>query len=164
MKITDRINQNFTQEKLIDTIAKYQLYYQLSLGVFVKETSFDQKDTMKTVQELNLDIDVENVLNTMVKIIINFNEEKEFNAIFDDNIKVNSMMHALDDFIGKSKNLVNNENIYESYSQKIQNDKFYDINMHVQFDGEIKDRIKVWEELITNEVATLLIKSAHKAI
>ncbi len=164
MKITDRINQNFTQAKLIDTIAKYQLYYQLSLGVFVKETSFDQKDTMKTVQELNLDIDVENVLNTMVKIIINFNDEKEFNAIFDDNIKVNSMMHALDDFIGKSKNLVNNENIYESYSQKIQNDKFYDINMHVQFDGEIKDRIKVWEELITNEVATLLIKSAHKAI
>lgn len=164
MNIQDRINQNFTRENLVDTIAKYQLYYQLALGVYVKETSFDQKETMNKIKELNLDIEPENVLNTMVKIITTFNEDKDFKVLFDDNIKANAMMHSLDDFVGKNDELSNKENTYEIYCEKIQNDSFYNINMHVQFEDEIKDRIAFWDKLINDEVAKQLNESAHKVI
>jgi len=164
MNIQDRINENFTRENLIDTIAKYQLYYQLALGVFAKETSCDQKETMQKIQELNLDIQPENVLNTMIKIITTFNDEKDFELLFADNIKANAMMHSLDDFIGKSESLPNKDEMYEDYCLKIQNDKFYDINMHVQYEDELKERIKFWEKLISSDVAKDLVQSAHKVI
>ena len=81
MNIQDRINENFTRENIVNTVASYQLYYQLAVGVYVKETSFDQKETMKKVQDLNLDIEPENVLNTMVKLISGLNEEENFKTI-----------------------------------------------------------------------------------
>ena len=164
MNIQDRINQNFTRENLVETIAKYQLYYQLALGAYVKETSTNQKETMQKIQELNLDIEPENVLNTMVKLITTFSDDKDFTSLFADNIKANAMMHSLDDFIGKCDHLPNKEELYDSFCMQIQDDKFYDINMHVQYDDEIKERIKFWEKLITAEVAEDLNQSALKVI
>lgn len=164
MNIQDRINQNFTRDNLVGTIATYQLYYQLTLGVYIKETSFDQKQSMKKVQELDLDIDPENVLNTMVKLISGLNDEENFKILFDENIKVNAMLHSLDDFIGKNKELSNKENTYKTYKEKIENNQFYTITMQVQFDDEIKDRKIFWEKLITEDIAKELNDSAHKAI
>lgn len=164
MNIQDRINQNFTRDNLVGTIATYQLYYQLTLGVYIKETSFDQKQSMKKVQELDLDIDPENVLNTMVKLISGLNDEENFKILFDENIKVNAMLHSLDDFIGKNKELSNKENTYKTYKEKIENNQFYTITMQVQFDDEIKDRKIFWEKLITEDIAKELNDSALKAI
>ncbi len=39
MKTQDRINEKFLRDNLIDTIAKYQLYYQIALGTYIKETT-----------------------------------------------------------------------------------------------------------------------------
>ena len=164
MNIQDRINENFTRENIVNTVASYQLYYQLAVGVYVKETSFDQKETMKKVQDLNLDIEPENVLNTMVKLISGLNEEENFKTLFDENIKANAMLHALDDFIGKNEELTNKETTYKTYSEKIQNEDFYNINMHVQFDDEIKDRRGFWEKLITDDIAKELNESACKVV
>lgn len=164
MKIEERINNNFTRKNIVNTISTYQLYYQVALGNLIKETSFDQNETMNKAKDLNLDIEPQNVLNTVMKIIIKFNNEKEFDVIFDDNIKINAMVHALDDFVGKNQELTNKDATYKVYYEKIMNDEFYTLTMHTQFNDEIEDRIISWEKVITEEISLELKESANKII
>lgn len=160
MKKHDLITKYFKRENLVDVVSSYQLYYQISLGVYVKETSFDESK----VEELNLDISPENVFNTMMQLIATFNKEKDFDAVFKDNIKVNAMVHALKDFSVKNEELDKKENIYDTYYAKIMNNTFYTVNMHIFFDDEYKTKVNYWKELISKKTARELKESALKMI
>ncbi|WP_294966066.1 hypothetical protein [Sulfurimonas sp.] len=160
MKKHDLISKYFKRENLVDTMATYQLYYQISLGTYITESSFDEEK----VDELGLDILPENVCNTMIEIINNFHKEKDFDDIFNDNIKINAMIHSLKDFTLKNKELEDKENIYDTFYEKILNDSFYTINMNIFFEEEIKIKINDWKDLINKKTARELKESAFKII
>ncbi len=160
MRKYDIITSKFKRENLIDTIASYQLYYQQSIGKLVNETSFDENK----VEELALDVDPENVLNTMVEIISTFNKEENFDFIFADNIRVNAMIHALKDFTLKNEELDKEEKIYETFYEKIMDDKFFTVAMGIYFEEELKDRVDYWKGLISKKTAKELKESALKQI
>jgi hypothetical protein len=160
MKKQNLIAKYFKRDNLVDAVASYQLYYHISLGAYVKETSFDENK----VEELDLDISPENVFNTMMEIITSFSHEKEFDEIFKDNIKINAMLHSLKDFTLKNEELDKEENIYDTYYAKIMNDTFYTVNMHMFFDDEYKIKLNYWKELISKKTARELKESALKMI
>ncbi len=66
----------------------------MALGILVKDSCFDKDEMALKLQELQLDIDVENILNIIVKLIDTFYEDKEFEEIFEDNIKLNAFSDA----------------------------------------------------------------------
>ncbi len=156
------VRKKFRKNSLVETIAKYEIYYQIALGILIKDSCFDKDEIALKLQELQLDIDIENILNVIVKLINAFFDDKEFEAIFDDNIKINAFLHSLKDFISKSNDL--NEKTYEVYYQKILNDEFFDIKMQLHFQEELQERKLYWENLITSKVSEDLEKSALKMI
>ena len=158
MKKHDLITKYFKRENLVDTMAAYQLYYQIALGAYIKESSFDESK----IDELALDISPENVCNTIIQIINSFHKEKDFDLIFNDNIKFNAMIHALKDFTLKNKELDDEENIYDTFYEKIINDTFYTINMNIFFETEIKIKINEWKDFINKKTARELKESAFK--
>ena len=160
MKKHDIITSKFKRKNLINTIASYQLYYKISLGIFIQESSFDTSN----LDELELDIEPENVFNTMIQIISNFNQEDNFDFIFNDNIKVNAMLHALKDFTLKNEELEKEENYHDTFKEKILNDQFYTLNSQIFFESELKDRVNYWKELISEKTARELKESAFKII
>jgi len=160
MKKHDLVTKYFKRENLVDAVASYELYYHISLGAYIKESSFDENK----VEELNLDISPENVFNTIMEIISSFSKEKDFDDIFADNIKVNAMMHALKDFALKNEELDKEENIYDTYYAKIMNDTFYTVNMHIFYDQEYKTKVNYWKDLISKKTARELKESALKMI
>lgn len=164
MEKIDLINKKFLRKDLILTIAKYQIYYQMALGVFVKETCFDKDEIEKKLKQLQLDIDVENVLNVMIELIDSFYNDDEFEIIFEDNIKVNAFLHSLKDFIEKNDDLTNKEKVHISYKEKIMDDAFFDAKMQLHFDDELKHRVNYWEELITEKIADKIKESALNII
>lgn len=164
MKIEDRIKEIFSKDSLVSTVARYQLYYQIALGVFLKDTSFEDEDINKKIEELELDIDVENVLNTMIKIIDSFYKEEDFKSVLEDNLRVNAFLHGLKDFVDKDSTLENKDNLYETYRDKVLNDEFYDMKMHIYFEEELGDRIEYWGKLISKESAKELKDSALKIL
>ncbi|AXH10070.1 hypothetical protein CP960_08375 [Malaciobacter halophilus] len=164
MKKKELINKKFDKQNLILTIAKYQIYYQMALGLLVKQTCFDKDEMTKKLEELKLDIDVENVLNVMIKLIDSFCDEKDFEEIFDDNIKLNSLLHALKDFTEQNSDLTNKEKVYNSYKEKIMKDEFFDVKMQLHFDDELEDRAAYWKDLITDNIANEVKQSALKII
>ncbi len=162
MKKNELIKQKFKKTNLVESIAKYQIYYQIALGILVKDSCFDKDEMALKLQELQLDIDIENILNIIVKLINTFYEEKEFEEIFEDNIKLNAFLHSLKDFITKNSDLT--EKTFEVYQQKIMNDKFFDIRMQLHFQEELEERKAYWENLITPKIAMDLEESALKMI
>jgi hypothetical protein len=160
MRKHDLVTKYFKRENLVDAMAAYQLYYQISLGSYIKESSFDEEK----IDELGLDISPENVCNTIIQIINSFHKEKDFDDILNDNIKINAMIHALKDFTLKNKELENEENIYDTFYEKITNDNFYTVNMNIFFESEIKNKIDEWKDLISNKTARELKESAFKII
>ena len=160
MKKHDLVTKYFKRENLVNTVAAYQLYYQISLGAYIKESSFDENK----VEELGLDIEPENVFNTMIHIVTSFSKEKGFDDIFNDNIKVNAMLHSLKDFTLKNEELDKEENIYNRFYEKIMNDDFYTVNMHIFFEEEFKSKVDYWKDLISKKTAKELQESALKII
>ncbi|AXH15350.1 hypothetical protein CP985_08965 [Malaciobacter mytili LMG 24559] len=162
MKKNELIKQKFKKTNLVESIAKYQIYYQIALGILVKDSCFDKDEMALKLQELQLDIDIENILNIIVKLINTFYEEKEFEEIFEDNIKLNAFLHSLKDFMTKNSDLT--EKTFEVYQQKIMNDEFFDIRMQLHFQEELEERKAYWENLITPKIAMDLEESALKMI
>ncbi len=160
MKKQDLVAKYFKQENLIETVASYQLYYHISLGTYINESSFDKEK----LEELDLDISPENVFNTMVEIINNFHKEKDFENIFNDNIKVNAMLHSLKDFTLTNEELNKKENLYDNFHEKIMDDKFFSASMFILFEDEIKDKKIHWKDLINKKTAKELKESALKMI
>lgn len=162
MKKNELIKQKFKKTNLVESIAKYQIYYQIALGILVKDSCFDKDEMALKLQELQLDIDIENILNIIVKLINTFYEEKEFEEIFEENIKLNAFLHSLKDFMTKNSDLT--EKTFEVYQQKIMNDEFFDIKMQLHFQEELEERKTYWENLITPKIAMDLEESALKMI
>ncbi len=160
MKKHDLITKLFKRENLIDCVASYQLYYQIALGVYIKESSFDENK----VEELGLDIDPENVFNTIIQIVTNFSKEDDFDSIFNDNIKINAMLHSLKDFTLKNEELDKEEKIYDTFHERIMNDEFFTMNMHIYFEEELSSRVDYWKDLINKKTARELKESALKII
>ena len=164
MEKIQRIEKNFTQKRLVEIMAKYELYYQITLGELLKQNAFDKKDLELKVTKLNLQSQPQNVLNTMIEIINSFYNEKNFNEIFLDNIKINAMIHALKDFTQEDKDLKNKDIVYKEYSKKIMDETFFDLKNEIHFSDELKHRIEFWNPLITQESAEQLKISALKMI
>lgn len=160
MKKQQILDKEFTREKLANTIASYQLYYQITLGDLIQSTSIDKEK----LDEEGLDINPENVLNTMIEIINSFAKEDNFDSIFEDNMRVNAMIHALKDFTTKFEDLNKESNIYDTFYEKIMEDKFFTISMQVLFSEELKSRTDFWKNLINKETAKELKASALKLI
>lgn len=154
------IKEKFQKEGLVDSISKYQIYYQMALGTLVKETCFDKDEMASKLEELQLDINVENVLNVMVKLITNFYDDEDFEQIYEDNIKVNAFLHSLRDFVDNNTDLTNSDKVYDTYHEKIMNDEFFDIKMQLQFVDEVEDRKAYWKDLITDSVSKEILSSA----
>jgi hypothetical protein len=160
MRKQDIIANKFKRENLINIMAAYQLYYQITLGEIIEKSGFEKEK----IVDLNLDIDPENVLNTMIEVINTFRKEDDFDSIFEDNMKINAMIHALKDFTLKYDELNKKENIYDVFYEKIMNDQFFTFSMQVFFSEELKSRIDYWKKLISNETAKELKQSALKII
>lgn len=160
MKKHDLITKLFKLENLIKYVASYQLYYQISLGIYIKESSFDESK----VEDLGLDIDPENVFNTIIQIVTSFSKENDFDSIFNDNMRINAMLHSLKDFTLKNEELDKEEKIYDTFYKRIMDDEFYTMNMHIYFEEELKSRVEYWKDLISKKTARELKESALKMI
>lgn len=164
MKLQQRINEQFTQEKLAVTMAQYQLYYQIAMGVFFNDTALNEKEVSAKVKDSSLDIEPLHVLNTMRTLLQNFSEEEDFEAIFEDNIQINALLHALRDFIDQEDAMVNKEQCYDNYEKRILNDEFYTVKLHLHFENEWEERLGYWQNVITPDAALELKTSAYKLL
>ncbi len=163
MLIEKHIKEQFEHDKIIENLAKYELFYQISLSNIVSQSEFDIKSTYKKINELSLDIDPETVFYTIIAIIRHFDDSNSFNDEYLKQLQKHASIHSLEDYVKKDKDLLHPETFLDLIIEKINSETFFTDKMQKQFDNEYKISINRWQNIIAEELS-YEIKSKALAI
>ncbi len=164
MEILENIDEQFEREKLIDTFARYELYYHIGLGRLVYITIQDVDETYKKLEELDLKIDSIKVINTIYQTILRFSDQGGFDKRFKYYIKSRALGQALEDFIQNDKELHNPEAFAEQMHKDIIDDKFFDEKMKDQFKADYDEIYVSYTNLVSEDKAKGIKDSVLKAM
>ena len=153
MTIEEQIKSQFDHEKIIENLAKYELYYQISLSHIVSKSEFDVKSTYKKINSLSLDIDPETVFYTIIAIIRHFKDTENFEKDYQLELQKHASIHALEDYVKNDKDLLNPETYLESVVETVNDGSFFTDVMQRQFDSEYKISINRWHNIIAEDLS-----------
>ena len=148
------IYEEFSRKNIIDNLAKYEMYYQVSSGKLVKST-----DSSEIKYEIELDLALGSIYE-MIKDILSL---KNYTQIFDDELKKQSSMDSLQNFVNQNLEAVKNQEIQiETIINEINENKFFNQTMIEICEKNEKSQIIKWQQIITEELADNILKSLSK--
>ncbi|NQY94641.1 MAG: hypothetical protein HRT43_10775 [Campylobacteraceae bacterium] len=153
MTIEDHIKEQFEHQKIIENLARYELYYQISLSHIVSQSEFDVKSTYKKINALSLDIDPETVFYTIISIIRHFDDSISFQKNYIKELQKHATIHALEDYVKKDKELLKPETFLASIVEQVNEGTFFSEKMQKQFDSEYKISTNRWQNIIAEELS-----------
>jgi len=153
MNIEEHIKEQFDHKQIIENLAKYELYYQISLSHIVSQSEFDVKSTYKKINQLSLDIDPETVFYTIISIIRHFDDSSSFEKDYLNELQKHASVHALEDYVKKDKELLHPETFLESVVESVNDGSFFSDSMQKQFDSEYKISVNRWQNIIAEELS-----------
>jgi len=145
------INKYFTKANIINNLAKYEIYYQVSLGILMSSNN---------TKKINSDIQLEYALGSIYELIKDLENENNFDEIFDTELQKQSAMDAVQYFTNENIQAVKNKVIDIENTVNMINDNlfFNKIVLSICKDNE-KEQVKKWKEIITDELAQAIMNS-----
>jgi len=145
------VKKYYTKESISKNITSYILYYQISLGHFTMTTTHDNNEAISKIKELNLTIEPNTVLISIMELIQQFNTDANFDDSFDKYLQTKALFQALNDFSSKDKELLNKERFIESKKKDILDNLFFDTKMKMQYLEEYPTMFNHYTNLIDDE-------------
>lgn len=141
------INSSYIRGKKIDLLTRYYLYYYISLERFVSETSFDNFYLINKLQTLNLKFNISKVLTKIDEIYKRSKDKKEFEEF----LRTNASITALEDFISADKELFNTKYYEKNKKELIESDKFFDKKMYDYLEKEYMRVYKYFNTILSTK-------------
>lgn len=154
MKLQETINKYFNRENIIDSISKYQLYYQIGLVHVALKSTEDLDETYKKLDKLNLQINPQKVFESVYEIIVHMSNEENFEEVFEKQLRLISLVQMLDDFINANKDIKDAKSFSDTIYEEIKNNKLFNEQMQQQFDNDYETVVSNWKLSITDAIAT----------
>ncbi len=146
------INRYFKRGNLVDLVTKYELYYHISLSSYVFETLLDLEETVKKVQELNLQVSAKKALFDIYSLILQNINKETLDKDLEAKIRKVAALQALDDFIKTDKELVGAKYYELQKKEHINNDKFFSENMKYNFESNYQRTFEHYNIIITDKL------------
>jgi|GEM_PF-817292 len=148
----ESINRYFKRANLVDLVTKYELYYHISLSSYVFETLLDLEETVKKVQELNLQVSPQKALFDIYSLILKDINKEALDKDLEVKIRKASALQALDDFIKADKELLGVKYYELQKKEDINNDKFFNENMKYNFESNYQKTFEHYNLVITDKL------------
>jgi len=147
MKIKDFLKN----KQIIITLAKYEIYYQVSLGILISSTN---------TKEIDSNIKLESALSSIYELIKDLENEENLDSIFDTELQKQSSIDALEYFANENIEAVKNKKIDIENTLNMINDNifFNDTILDICKKNEENQLLK-WKNIITDELANEISKS-----
>ena len=130
------------------------MYYQVSSGKLVKST-----DSSEIKYEIELDLALGSIYE-MIKDILGL---ENYAQIFNDELKKQSSIDSLQNFVNQNLEAVKNQEIkIETILNEINENKFFNQTMIEICEKNEKSQIIKWQQIITEELADNILKSLSK--
>ncbi|MGM0519334.1 MAG: hypothetical protein ACQERD_06805 [Campylobacterota bacterium] len=145
------IEKHFQKETITKNIAKYELYYQISLGRLCSNTN-------KKVDDEN--IELQYALGSIYELLKDISTLDNFDEIFEDELRKQSAMDALQHFANSHLESVKSETIeIETTVNDINDNKFFNSAMIEIYEKNRKNQIQKWSSIITDDLSDAILSS-----
>ena len=148
MILDDFTRTYFSKENFIPYCAYYELYYQISLGHYVIQTTFDTEDAIGKIEELNLQVELPLLVETLKEILEHYSLQEDFKEKFLSYVKMRGSFQSLIDFTSKDKELINPQATIDKFAPAIIDESFWNDLMQLQFDEDLNDAIFRWSIIL----------------
>lgn len=145
------IENYFQRNNITKNLANYEIYYQVSLGKLCSLTNNNNID---------YDIELQYALGSIYELLKDLSKLDNINEIFEDELKKQAAMDALQKFANDNLEDVKTEKIeIEHMVHEINDNKFFNETMVQVCDEHTEEQLKKWEAIITEDLANAIIVS-----
>lgn len=145
------IEKYFTRDEIINNLSKYETYYQIALGKLVY---------LSNITEVSYEVDFKLAMGSIYELINDLKDEENLDLIFDNELKKQTAMDAVQNFINDNMELIQSRNFsIEPIINDINDNKYFNEDMKEVFKENVKLHFQKYNDFITEELATQ-IKSA----
>lgn len=162
-EVTKLFEKEFTYERVLENLCRYELYYQISLKYLVRVSEFDMKSTVEKLDEIHLEIDPETVFYTVIAILrhLDFKKsQKDLDEEFEASFKKHAIVQALEDYIKKDEELTNSQYFMKSMLEPINENLFFTEAMQREFDDNYQINLNRWKDIISKPLSEEIRKSS----
>ena len=141
------IENYFQRDLLINNLAKYDLFYQVTLGNIISITN---------TKDLNYDIELEHALGSMYELLKDLRTLDDETISFDEELKKQSAMDAVQNFANENlEDLKNGKIKIEDFVNSINDGIFFNYAMEVICEENINNQLENLGKSILNAIIEL---------
>jgi len=148
------IEKHFQKNEIINKLAKYELFYQVTLGNLISITN---------TKDIDYEIEFQLALGSIYELLKDLRTLNDDSISFDEELKKQSAMDAVQYFANKNLQILKNGDIkIEDIVNHINNGIFFNEAMQVICDQNIEQQKSKWKEIITDKLANAILKSIQE--
>lgn len=147
------IQEHFSRKKIIDNLARYELFYQVALGSLLKSDS----------NKMSNDIEFQLALGSIYELLKDIQDFEDFDEIYETELSKQSAMDAVQNFVNENLEAVKNSEIkVEEIINNINDNKFFNQTMIDICNDNLESQLQKWEHIITPELALAIMQSLEE--
>ena len=145
------IENYFEKNKITQNLANYEISYQVSLGKLCSLTNNTNID---------YDIELQYALGSIYELLKDLSKLDNFDDIFDDELRKQAAMDALQKFANDNLEDVKTEKIeIEHMVHEINDNKFFNQTMLDVCKEHEEEQLEKWQNIITDDLSQAIIMS-----
>ena len=148
------IEKHFSRNNIINNLAKYELYYQVTLGNLISLTN---------TKEINYEIEFQLALGSIYELLKDLRTLNDKSISFQEELIKQSAMDAVQNFANENLEMLKNGEIkIENIVNHINDGVFFNEAMQIICDENLEQQIEKWEEIITEDLAKAILESIQE--
>jgi len=145
------IQEAFSKQNIIENLANYEMYYQISIGNLIAMTQTNQ---------ISPEIELQYALGSIYDLLRDLQNYNQEEIDFQNELKKQSAMDALQNVVNENLELVKSGQIeVESIVNSINDNEFFNEAMNNICKENQKTQLAKWSEIITDELAQAIMQS-----
>ena len=148
------MNKHFTRNEIINNLAKYELYYQVTLGNLISLTN---------TKEIDYEVEFQLALGSIYELLKDLKTLDDMSISFDDELRKQAAMDSVQNFANVNLEILKSGEIkIEKIVNHINDGLFFNEAMKVICDENIDEQVKKWEKVITQDLAKKILDSIQE--
>lgn len=148
------MNKHFTRNEIINNLAKYELYYQVTLGNLISLTN---------TKEIDYEVEFQLALGSIYELLKDLRTLNDKSISFDDELRKQAAMDSVQNFANENLEILKSGEIkIEKIVNHINDGLFFNEAMKVICDENLDEQIEKWEKIITQDLAKKILESIQE--
>ncbi|MBP6163599.1 MAG: hypothetical protein KA438_05495, partial [Aliarcobacter sp.] len=132
------MNKHFTRNEIINNLAKYELYYQVTLGNLISLTN---------TKEIDYEVEFQLALGSIYELLKDLKTLDDKSISFDDELRKQAAMDSVQNFANVNLEILKSGEIkIEKIVNHINDGLFFNEAMKVICDENLDEQIEKWEK------------------